>query len=266
MKERITKKKKSVYRVVLNKESANAISELIKKLRVHSCKTDTSKTVNVILSIFFQKYCSIEHENIVRELFDKKSYLRTLINNSSPEAIDESIKQYLMEINIKKMDLERKQFNKRLSFLLDSGHTEVNQALKDEYRERYLDKKVKEQKLTKKRNQLQLFQKKLSNIQRVGFNKENFKNMTKAFDYTQKNDLVSLKATYQYLFQKIIVQPQDESRVQLRFIFKGVPLASSKDEDFYCISNRMAVRPGLEPLSLLLRRQMLYPIGLYHSK
>ena len=96
------KKKASVQRMLLNTESANNVSELVKKLREHSCKTDTSKTVNVILSIFFQKYCSVEHGNIVRELFDKKSYLRNLINTSSSEAIDESIKQYLMGINSSK--------------------------------------------------------------------------------------------------------------------------------------------------------------------
>lgn len=192
-----------------------------------------------------------ETEKILKQFIEgSKEFQSSIVDymNQKDDTVN-ILTEKINEINgqIKEMDLERKQFDKRLSFLLDGGHTEVNQDLKDEYKERYLDKKIKEQKLIKRRNQLQLFQKKLSNIQKVDFNKENFKNVTKTLDYIQKNDLISLKATYQDLFQKIIVQPQDESKIQLKFVFKEVPLTSSKDEDFYCISNRVAVLSGLEP-------------------
>ena len=68
----------------------------------------------------------------------------------------------------------------------------------------------------------------------------NQKNITKTLNYIQKNDLVSLKAAYQDIFQKVIVQPLDESKVQLEFVFKEDPLSPRTFEDFYCISAGVA--------------------------
>ena len=57
----------------------------------------------------------------------------------------------------------------------------------------------------KKRDQLQLFQKQLSNTQDFDSDKKSFKSIIKAFDYIQKNDLVSLKAAYQgYISKKLL--------------------------------------------------------------
>ncbi len=98
----------------------------------------------------------------------------------------------VIDTQLKEVDLERKQFDKRLDFLIDGEHTETDQLLKDDYKRQYLSKKIKEQKLMKKRDQLQLFQKQLSNTQDFDSDKKSFKNITKAFDYIQRNDLVSL--------------------------------------------------------------------------
>ena len=148
-----------------------------------------------------------------------------------------------IDTQLKEVDLERKQFDKRLDFLLDGEHTEteeIDQLLKDDYKRQYLNKKNKEQELLKKRDQLQLFQKQLSNTQNFDSDKKSFKSIIKAFDYIQKNDLVSLKAAYQDIFQKVIVQPLDESKVQLEFVFKEDPLSPCTFEDFYCMSVGMA--------------------------
>ena len=72
----------------------------------------------------------------------------------------------------------------------------------------------------KKRNQFLLLQKRLSNIKGFNSNKESLKNIGKALNYIHKNDLVSLKSVYNNLFQKIVVQPLDESEIQLKFVFK----------------------------------------------
>ncbi len=87
-----------------------------------------------------------------------------------------------------------------------------------------------------KKNQLQLLQKQLSNIQGFNFDKKSFKNITRDLNYINKNDLISLRATYQNLFSKVIVQPLDESKMQLKFVFKEDSLSHGTFEDFYCIS------------------------------
>ena len=47
------------------------------------------------MTIFFQRYVSTEYDNIAEAFFDKRGYLRNLINDTSIEDIDASIKEYL---------------------------------------------------------------------------------------------------------------------------------------------------------------------------
>ena len=89
------KQKATVCRVLLNKEQANLVSELVAKLRGDYCKVDSSKLLNLIVVIFFQKYAVQEYGNIVATLFDKRGYLRNLVNSTPLEDIDTSIKEYL---------------------------------------------------------------------------------------------------------------------------------------------------------------------------
>ena len=88
-------KQKEVCRVLLDKEQASLVSGLVAKLRGDYCKVDSSKLANLIVAIFFQKYAAHEYGNIVAEFFDKRGYLRNLINTSPIEDIDTSIKAYL---------------------------------------------------------------------------------------------------------------------------------------------------------------------------
>lgn len=88
-------KQKEVCRVVLEKDQASLVAELIVKLRGDYCKVDSSKLVNQIVAIFFHKYAAQEHSNIVAKFFDKRSYLRNIINTAPLEDIDTSIKAYL---------------------------------------------------------------------------------------------------------------------------------------------------------------------------
>ena len=86
---------KSVRRVVLEQKQASLVTDLVTRLREGSCRTDSSKVVNQIVTIFFQKYVSMEYDNIAEAFFDKRGYLRSLINDTSIEDIDVSIKEYL---------------------------------------------------------------------------------------------------------------------------------------------------------------------------
>ena len=136
--------------------------------------------------------------------------------------------------------------DKRLDFLLKDDPTKIDQSLKNEYEKQYLSKKTKEQELIKKRDQLQLFQKQLSNIQSFNSNKENLKNIKRALNYIHKKDLVALKFIYDYLFQQILVQPLDESKVQLHFVFKRNPATAQIFEDIYCPMRKMVETNRIE--------------------
>ena len=89
------KQKATVCRVLLDKEQANLIAELVTKLKSDFCKVDSSKLLNQIVAIFFQKYAAQEYGNMTATFFDKRGYLRNLINTAQIEDIDTSIKAYL---------------------------------------------------------------------------------------------------------------------------------------------------------------------------
>ena len=91
----------STKRIILDEESAKVTSQWIKKLREDSCRIDTSKFVNVVLRIFFKKYGLQEYSNISKKFFHKKTYLKNLIQTTSEEEIDKSLKAYLGQ-NFKK--------------------------------------------------------------------------------------------------------------------------------------------------------------------
>ncbi len=86
---------KSVRRIVLEQKQASLVTDLVTRLREGSCRTDSSKVVNQIIAIFFQKYAEREYDSIAEMFFDKRSYLRSLINTAPIEDIDKSIKEYL---------------------------------------------------------------------------------------------------------------------------------------------------------------------------
>ena len=89
------KQKATVCRVLLDREQASLIAELVTKLKSDFCKVDSSKLLNQIVAIFFQKYAAQEYGNIVATFFDKRGYLRNLVNSTPLEDIDTSIKEYL---------------------------------------------------------------------------------------------------------------------------------------------------------------------------
>ena len=95
-------KEKFVRRVLLDGEVSDMASHLVKKLRKNSCILDTSQLVNVVLHIFFEKYIDSEYETISNKFFDRKKYLKSLINKSSNQEIDDEIKKYLGKFTRKK--------------------------------------------------------------------------------------------------------------------------------------------------------------------
>ncbi|MCB0368315.1 MAG: hypothetical protein KDD45_02460 [Bdellovibrionales bacterium] len=90
-----SKGREMVKRILLTDQQAKQVSDLLCRLRADSCRVDTSKIVNEILSLFFNKYEELEFQFLKGQFFDKKSYLKKLIQSASSENIDESIMQYI---------------------------------------------------------------------------------------------------------------------------------------------------------------------------
>ena len=90
-----SKGREMVKRILLTDLQAKQVSDLLCRLRADSCRVDTSKIVNEILSLFFNKYEELEFQFLKGQFFDKKSYLKKLIQSASSENIDESIMQYI---------------------------------------------------------------------------------------------------------------------------------------------------------------------------
>ena len=89
------KRKGDVCRVLLEKEQASLVSGMVAKLRGDHCKVDSSKLANHIVATFFQKYAAHEYDSIAATFFDKRGYLRNLINTAPLDDLDKSIKAYL---------------------------------------------------------------------------------------------------------------------------------------------------------------------------
>ena len=98
---------KQSCRVLSEKEQSNRVGDLVTKLRSDYCKVDSSKLVNQIVATFFHKYAEQEHSAIVAKFFDKRSYLRNMINTTPLEEIDMSIKAYLGKRRATKVEKPR---------------------------------------------------------------------------------------------------------------------------------------------------------------
>ena len=100
-------KQKQVCRVLLDKEQASLVAELVTRLKADSCKVDSSKLLNLIVATFFQKYAAQEYDSIAATFFDKRGYLRNLVNSTPLEDIDASIKAYLGKRRVAKRQKQR---------------------------------------------------------------------------------------------------------------------------------------------------------------
>ena len=66
-------------------------------------KVNETKLVNVILELFFSKYLVKERENIEVKFFNKKAYLKMLIDKSATEEdLSNSLNEFIQKTKVKK--------------------------------------------------------------------------------------------------------------------------------------------------------------------
>ena len=138
-----------------------------------------------------------------------------------------------VEDSLVELEGKKELLDKRLNFLLEDEDFEMARCFKDEYKKQYLSINIQEEELIGKKKHLQSLQKQLASTENPLDHKV-MQSINKALEYAQKKDLGSLRAIYQRLFQKIVVQPLDDCKVQLKFIFHGPPQILGDLEVFSC--------------------------------
>ena len=140
-----------------------------------------------------------------------------------------------IDVQLDKVDTERKSLDKRLNFLLDDDDLEMAQSFRGEYKRRFSALNGEEQELERKKSQLQLLQKQLKEAQDTCKHSW-LEQVSAALGYIRKKDLVSLRSTYRQIFKKIIVRRLDTAKVRLQFFFKNLSTASCMGEVTNCMS------------------------------
>lgn len=196
-----------------------------------------------------------EAEKILTQIYSGQSEFQESIANfigkkdNALIVVGEKINE--IDSSLEEIEDKRTKLDNRLSFLLEDDDLEMARSFKDEYKNQFALLQQEKQELYSKRNHLQMLEKQLRESQ--GFCEEKqHKYVIEALNHIKKQDLVSLKSIYKKLFQKIIVHPLDNSKVQLKFIFREASSTLGRVEDIFCILVKMVELSGIEPLTSTL--------------
>lgn len=93
-------------RIILTQEVYTALESVVSGLKAKGdyFKVNEARLANVIIEIFCAKYLIKEQKKIEAQFFDKKSYLKTLIENSASEDdLSTSLSEFMQKSKIKKV-------------------------------------------------------------------------------------------------------------------------------------------------------------------
>ncbi len=180
-----------------------------------------------------------EAEKILRQVADNSpAFQKSLANYAARKENSIGIvakKITEIDVQLDKVDIERKSLDKRLNFLLDDDDLEMAQSFRGEYKRRFSALNGEEQELERKKSQLQLLLKQLRETQETSKHSW-LEQVSAALGYIRKKDLVSLRSTYRQIFKKIVVRRLDTAKVRLQFFFKNLSTASCMGEVTNCMS------------------------------
>ena len=97
-------------RVHVNSEAERLLLLARKQLLAKACKATPSRVASAALEIFFTKYFDSERKNLERRFFDRKSYLKKVLMESSEddEVLSDSLKELLTKMKTKKKTSSKK--------------------------------------------------------------------------------------------------------------------------------------------------------------
>lgn len=84
----------------MSKRNTALALSAIRELRGKNCKVNLSELTNEIMAIFFEKHFKGALKHFEKRFFDRKKYLKKLIQSEAGENLDKSLKDYLKKVPI----------------------------------------------------------------------------------------------------------------------------------------------------------------------
>ena len=213
-----------------------------------------------------------EAEKILRHAADNSTKFQKSIANylARKESSIGLVTRKVAEVDARLAEIitERQHLDKRLSFLLNDDDMAMAQSFRSQYKKQFAALNDEEQELESKKSELQLLQKQLKERQDTtrftrgsacsplsSSHKNGFLGqVNEAISCIRKKDFVALRSIYRRLFEKIIVHPLENARVELEFVMRNLSTPHSEYEVINCLSARRATPAGLEPATSTLGR------------
>ena len=119
-------------------------------------------------------------------------------------------------------------------------------SFRDQYKRQFSALNDEEQELERRKSELQLLHKQLKeeqNISKNGFMGQ----VNEAINCIRRKDFVALKSIYRRLFEKIVVHPLENARVELEFVVRNLSTPHYNYAVGNCPSAHRMGSQGLEP-------------------
>ena len=206
-----------------------------------------------------------ETEKILRHAADNSTKFQKSIANylARKESSVALVTRRIAEVDARMSEIatERQKLDKRLSFLLDDDDLEMAKSFRGEYKRQFSALNDEEQELERKKSQLQLLQRQLKEKQDttrfargsacspLSSSHENgfLGQVNAAINCIKRKDFVALRSIYRRLFEKIVVHPLENAKVELEFVLRNLSTPHYNYEVGNCLSVRRVGLGGLEP-------------------
>ena len=157
-----------------------------------------------------------------------------------------------IEEQIEALNLERRNFDRRLDFLLADEDDGAASQFRDEYKEKC--KEISETK-SKLEEKVYYLIEKIKDFEGQNSDLSDCSEVAlKAIDTLSDNDIISLRSLYKNLFKGIVVgKPDKNGKRSLKFILNEFcSSARGRVEDFFCVLQRVVEMTGIEPATFSL--------------
>lgn len=82
----------------MSKRNTALALRAVNELKDRHCKVNLSNVANLALEIFFDKYFETSMGVFEKRFFDRKKYLKDLIQSGNQDSLDNSLKEYVKKI------------------------------------------------------------------------------------------------------------------------------------------------------------------------
>lgn len=138
-----------------------------------------------------------------------------------------------IDVQIAAIATNRQNLDNRLTFLLQDGDMEMANSFREEYKRQFSALQKEERELESRKRQLRLLQKQIGEA-RDTIKSGWLEQVSQAINCIKQKDFVSLRSIYRRLFDKIIVHPLDNTKLQLEFIFNNMSTSPYQVVDRFC--------------------------------